>query len=47
MEDILKPLAKCILIPLGLRAAASAANAGIHKNNLGLRFEDDIINNFK
>ena len=28
---MVKPLAKCILIPLGLTAAASAADAGIHE----------------
>ena len=27
----MKPLAKSVLIPLGLTAAASAADAGIHK----------------
>ena len=29
--NVLKPLAKSVLIPLGLTAAASAAAAGIHK----------------
>ena len=29
-----KPLAKSVLIPLGLTAAASAADAGIHKKIL-------------
>ena len=33
----LKPLAKRVLIPLELTVAASVANAGIHKNILGLR----------
>ena len=33
---MIKPLAKSVLIPLGLTAAASAADAGIHKNILGL-----------
>ena len=28
---VIKPLAKSALIPLGLTAAASAADAGIHK----------------
>ena len=28
---VIKPLAKSVLIPLGLTAAASAADAGIHK----------------
>ena len=34
MKSVIKPLAKSILIPLGLTAAASAADAGIHKKNL-------------
>ena len=35
MRSVIKPLAKSVLIPLGLMAAASAANAGIHKKILG------------
>ena len=35
MKSIIKPLAKSVLIPLGLTAAASAADAGIHKKILG------------
>ena len=35
MKSVIKPLAKSILIPLRLRAAASAADAGIHKKILG------------
>ena len=35
IENVIKPLAKSILIPLGLTAAASAADAGIHKKILG------------
>ena len=31
MKSVIKPLAKSVLIPLGLTAAASAADAGIHK----------------
>ena len=31
MKNVLKPLAKSVLIPLGLTAAASAADAAIHK----------------
>ena len=31
LKNILTPLAKSVLIPLGLTAAASAAYAGIHK----------------
>ena len=30
-KNVIKPLAKSVLIPLGLTAAASAADAGIHK----------------
>ena len=32
---MIKPLAKSVLIPLGLTAVASAADAGIHKKILG------------
>ena len=34
-KSVIKPLAKSILIPLGLTAAASVADAGIHKKFLG------------
>ena len=34
MKSVIKPLAKSVLIPLGLTAAASTADAGIHKKNL-------------
>ena len=34
MKSAIKPLAKTVLIPLGLTAAASAADAGIHKKIL-------------
>ena len=34
MKNVIKPLAKRVLIPLGLTVAASAADAGIHKKNL-------------
>ena len=46
---MIKPLAKIVLIPLGLTAAASAAGAGIHKKILGsgnvttLVISNDII----
>ena len=33
-KNVIKPLAKSVLIPLGLTAAASAADAGIHKKIL-------------
>ena len=34
MKNVIKPLAKRILIPLGLTATASAADAEIHEKNL-------------
>ena len=35
MNSVIKPLAKSVLIPLGLTAVASAADAGTHKKILG------------
>ena len=35
IKNVIKPLAKSLLIPLGLTAAASAADAGMHKKILG------------
>ena len=35
IKNVTKQLAKSVLIPLGLTAAASAADAGIHKKILG------------
>ena len=35
IKNVIKPLAKSVLIPLGLTAAASAVDAGIHKKILG------------
>ena len=35
-KNVIKPLAKSVLIPLGLTAAASAADAGIIKKSCGL-----------
>ena len=35
IKNVIKPLAKSVLIPLGLTAAASAADTGIHKKILG------------
>ena len=35
MKRVIKPLAKSVLIPLGLTTTASAADAGIHKKILG------------
>ena len=34
MKNVVKPLAKSVLMPLGLTAAASAADKGIHKKIL-------------
>ena len=42
---VLKPLAKDILIPLGLTAAASATDAAIHKKMLEYSFTTLIISN--
>ena len=36
IKNVTKPLAKSVLIPLGLTAAASA-DAGMHKKNLRIR----------
>ena len=54
ISNVIKPLAKSVLIPLGLTAAASAADAGIHKKilpsgNITTRIKanneiEDIIN---
>ena len=35
IKNVIKPLAKSVLIPLGLTTAASAADPGIHKKVLG------------
>ena len=45
IKNLIKPLTKSVLIPLGLTAVASAADAGIHKKNIGI-WEYDF-NNFK
>ena len=34
IKNVITPLAKIVLIPLGLTAAASAEDAGIHKKNI-------------
>ena len=43
MKSVITPLAKSVLIPLGLTAAASAADAGIHKKILGLDNDTTLI----
>ena len=35
MKNVIKPLAKSVLIPLGLTAAASVADVGMQKKTLG------------
>ena len=47
MKNVIKPLAKSVLIPLGLTGAASAADAGIHKKTLGSGTTTLIIPNDK
>ena len=42
MKSVIQPLAKSVLIPLGL-AAASAADAGIHKKILGSGHNTTLI----
>ena len=37
IKNVIQPFAKSALIPLGLTAAASATDAGIHKKNLRIR----------
>ena len=45
IKNVIKPLAKSVLIPLGLTAAASAADAGIHKKILGSGHNNNNDNN--
>ena len=45
MESVITPLAKSVVIPLGLTAAASAADAGIYKKILGSGNTTLIISN--
>ena len=47
IENVLKPLAKNILIPLGLIAAASATDAAIYKKICGSGNTTLIISNEK
>ena len=54
IKNVIKPLAKSLLIPLGLTAAASAADAGTHnkntrvwKSSFVLCLAYDNINNIK
>ena len=45
IKNVIKPLAKSVLIPLGLTAAASAADAEIQKKILGSGTTALIISN--
>ena len=45
IKNVIKPLAKSVLIPLGLTAAASAPDTGIHKKILGLGHNHPSHNN--
>ena len=45
IKNVIKPLAKSVLIPSGLTAAASAADAGIEKKMLGSGTTTLIISN--
>ena len=45
MKNVLKPLAKSILIPLQITAAAAAADTEIHKKTLGSAMITLIISN--
>ena len=47
IKNVITPLAKCVLIPLGLTAAAPAADAGIHKKILGLGNNRTLIISYK
>ena len=47
IKNVIKPLAKSVLIPLGLTAASSAADAGIYKKILGSGNTTLIISNEK
>ena len=43
IKTVIQPLFKSVLIPLGLIEAASAADAGIHKNVLGSGHNTTLI----
>ena len=45
--NVLKPLAKSVLIPLGLTAAASATDAAIHRKMFGSRTTKLTLSNEK
>ena len=43
VKSAIQSLAKSVLVPLGLSAAASAADAGIHKKNLRIGHNTTLI----
>ena len=43
IKSVIKPLANSVLVPLGLRAAASAADTGIHKKILGSGYNNTTL----
>ena len=43
IKNVIKPLAKSVLIPLGLTAAASAADAGTHKKKIRIKSLSSFI----
>ena len=43
MKNVIQPLAKSVLSPLGFTAAASGADAGIHKKILGSGHNKTLI----
>ena len=43
MKSVIEPLAKSVLVSLGLTAAASPADAGIHKKILGSGHNTTLI----
>ena len=47
MKNVIKPLAKSVLIPLGLAAAVLVADAGIHEKILGSGITSLVISNDK
>ena len=47
MKNVIKPLAKSVLIPLELTAAVSAADAGIQKKIFGFGNTTLIISNYE
>ena len=43
MKNVLKPLGKSVLIPLGLPPAASTSDAAIHKKMFGSSRPSDLV----